>query len=318
MTGEAPMAIEQEALGWVIRLQHADADDWSAFEAWLDGDPARAETYWRLAAADAEVAEALARPRPPAQVLPLRASPRPRWRIPALILPVAASIAAVVGGYWALRPAPEPQAPQRYAVETRPGVRHELRLADGTRIALNGATRIELDRADPRTVQLIRGQARFQVVHDARAPFVVTAGDVTIRDVGTVFDMVRDPSGIRVAVAEGAVSYTEKAVARLLRAGDSLVRGADGRVSLGRVDPADVAAWRERRLVFDRAPFAMVAADLARATGVPVTVEPAIADRQFSGGIRLGSDATDTVGRAAAMMGVVARNDGTGWRLAAR
>lgn len=317
MTGGALTTIEQEALGWVIRLQHADADDWSEFEAWLECDPERAEIYWRLAAADADVADALAAPLPPAKVIPFEGAPRSRWRMPSLILPLAASVAMVVGGYWALRPAPAPHGPQLYAVETLPGELREIALADGTKIALNGATRIELDRASPRSVQLVRGQARFDVVHDARAPFVVAAGDATIRDVGTVFDLVRDPSGLRVAVAMGAVLYEEKAGSHRLNAGDSLVRRADGQVSLARIDPADVAAWREHRLIYDRAPFAMVAADLARSTGVSVTVDPAIGGRRFSGGIRLRPDDADTVARAAAMMGVTARKDGTGWRLAA-
>lgn len=308
-------ALEQEALGWVIRLRHADAEDWAAFDAWLAGDGARADAYWRLAAADADVAEALARPLPVAKVIPLAAA-RPRRRLLPILLPIAASIAIVIGLWWTLAPGAGPQG--GYVLETRPGDLREAALPDGTRVALNGGTRLELDRADPRKIRLARGEARFEVVHKPGDPFVVSAGDARLHDIGTVFDVTRDGAMVRVAVAEGAVLYEEKAASHRLGAGDSLVRDAAGAIRLARMDPADVASWRARRLVYDRAPFALVAADLARATGMPVALDPALAGRRFSGGLRLDTAPDATIARAAALMGVRARRGGDGWRLSER
>ena len=310
----ATNALEQQALDWVIRLRHASADDWVAFDAWLDEDVARAEAYWRFAAADASVAEALSQPLPSAEVIPLSPRGHRRW----LLLPIAASLAIAVGIYWATMHGKTPRAPQTYAIETPPGESREAMLPDGTRVALNGGTRIELDRAEPRAVRLVRGEVRFDVVHNSSDPFVVNAGDASLRDIGTVFDVTRDQAVVRVAVAEGAVLYEEKATSRRLGAGDSLIRDTSGMIQAARVDPADVGAWRERRLVYDRTRVSLVAADLARATGTTVSVDPAIASRLFSGGLRVGKDPGETIARAADLIGVQARRDGAGWRLAER
>ena len=50
---------------------------------------------------------------------------------------------------------------------------------------------------------------------------------------------------------------------------------------------ADIGGWRTGRLVYDGAPLSAVAADLTRATGTRVTVDRAIAARQFTGVIAL-------------------------------
>jgi len=262
---------QHEALDWVIRLRHADAADWAAFDAWLDADSAHADAYWPLAAADADLAAALAQPLPDAEVITLDTGRRRQWLIAAL-LPIAASVALVVGLWWTLAPGALPHAD--IVFETGAGETREASLPDGTRVALNGDTRLVLEGANPRKVRLDRGEARFVVVHRAEAPFVVSAGSAQLHDIGTVFDVVRDGKTVRVAVAEGAVLYREDAASLQLNPGDSLTRDANGTIRTARIAVMDVAAWRDRRLAYDQAPLELVAADLARATGVPVTLDP--------------------------------------------
>ena len=52
-------------------------------------------------------------------------------------------------------------------------VSHTVTLADGTRVTLDGATRLEVRLgARRRQVELVRGEAFFDVAHDAARPFL--------------------------------------------------------------------------------------------------------------------------------------------------
>lgn len=312
---DANNRIQQEALDWVIRLRHADAADWMAFDAWLGADSAHADAYWPLAAADADVAAALVQPLPFAEVIALEPV-RKRRGLATALLPLAASVTLAVGLWWTLAPGSRPHVDTVF--ETGAGETREASLPDGTRVALNGDTRLILEGTDPRQVRLERGEARFAVVHRADAPFVVSVGTAQLQDIGTVFNVVRDGGAVRVAVAEGAVQYREDATSLRLDPGDSLTRAANGTIRTARIAPADVAAWRARRLTYDQAPLELVATDLARATGVPVTLDPGLAGRHFSGGFHLGTPPEAVIARAAILMGVRARRDGAGWKLSER
>ncbi len=308
--------IEQEAFDWLVRQNDADTADWSGLESWMAGDPARAEAYWRLAAADADMVEALAiTPRPVA----LDAPAVPAVRRRSVLAPawgIAAAFAVIGLTYWAAEHAPWRRTPSSYAIETAVGSTRMLSLPDGTRIAMNGDTRLLLDRSAPRSLRVERGEASFTVVHDPKVPFTVNVGNATVSDIGTSFDVIRDAGGVRIAVAHGAVRYDGGGVSRELDAGDTLDVSATGDTAqVGRMDPADVAAWRQQRLVYDRARFAVVAADLARATGQTVSVAPSVAGRRFSGSILLGQDRGDAVVRAAEIMGIGAERTRAGWLL---
>jgi transmembrane sensor len=56
-----------------------------------------------------------------------------------------------------------------------------------------------------RRITLDAGEAYFEVVHDARRPFVVYAGNRRITDLGTKFSVFRNGDDVRVVVREGRV-----------------------------------------------------------------------------------------------------------------
>ena len=81
-----------------------------------------------------------------------------------------------------------------------------VRLADGTQVELNTNTRLHADvNGLSRTVMLDSGEAYFDVVHDAKRPFTVYAGNRRITDIGTKFSVFRDGDDVRVTVREGKV-----------------------------------------------------------------------------------------------------------------
>jgi len=301
--------VEEAAIAWLIRLRDGGAEDWERFTAWLEADPEHAAVYDEVALAD-DALGAL----PPAAPLPAANDEAPPQRSfgrrTFLGWSVAAALVATTG-YLTLH-----QQADLYAIETGPGQRRSIDLADGSRIDLNGSTRIVLDRENVRFASLAEGEALFTMAHDPSRPFRVEAGDAEIRVVGTVFNVVHAGGEVEVAVAEGAVLFNPGREAVSLSAGMAL-RSAGGRLARVREDAAAVGGWRESRLSYSSATTARIAADLSRNLGVPVRAGPEVAGRRFSGVIVLDEDRERLFRRVAALLGVDARRSGEGWLLTA-
>lgn len=296
--------IDEAALDWVVRLGDPGFADWDAFTAWLEADARHAERYHALEADAAGLAGLIPAPRPaPPPLVEPRRSSRRGWIAGAL----AASVAGVIG-YGALHSRADP-----YVVETAPGMTRTISLADGSRIALNGGTRLVLDHGNARIASLDRGEAYFTIRHDAAEPFRVTVGGDELLDVGTAFNVVRDGDGLRVGVAEGAVMLNPRNEAVRLDAGRGLE--TDGRtIRLAAVAPGSVGGWRNGMLDYDGAPLAQVVADLSRALGLTVTAAPALAARPFQGTIAL-DGLRDDPAKLASLLNVRVRRAGTGWEI---
>jgi transmembrane sensor len=304
--GEKVMTV---AIGWVIRLRHADAREWEEFAAWLEADPRHLQAYEEVAAAD-EGLDAL----PPREVraaevaaeADVRAEPVPRRKV--LGWAIAASVVGLAG-YASLDTATD-----HYAVETIAGERRVVALADGSRIELNGDTKVALDRRTPRYARLERGEALFTVVHDASSPFRVEAGDADIEDLGTVFNVTRAGEVVGVEVAEGEVAVASGGQRAHLTPGMG-VRAEGKRLTPSRRDPASVGDWKRGLLSYSSASYEQIAQDLFRNAGLGVQVDPELRERRFSGVIILGPDKSVLMARVAALLTVKARPAGEGWLL---
>ncbi len=98
-------------------------------------------------------------------------------------------------------------APDRIAsLRTGRGETRAVRLPDGTRVRLEGATQLTVRYGKTaRDVTLADGAAFFDVAHDPARPFTVRAGDGKVRVLGTAFDIDRTVGRMDVAVYRGAV-----------------------------------------------------------------------------------------------------------------
>jgi transmembrane sensor len=298
-----------EALDWVVCVGDPAFEDWAAFQAWLEADPAHAARYHALSAdVDDMVGLVSADAKPLAAPLAAPAATRHRRWIGGAL---AASLALVVG--YATRHTAAP-----YAVETPASTTRTVALADGSAITLSGATRVTLDRNDPRVAVLDRGQAMFEIRHDARDPFEVTVGGRQVIDVGTAFDLKRTGDETRVAVSEGAVDFrSDGGPVRLVAGQGLLARDGAAVVVSAHVDIASIGAWRSGSLAYDGVPIAEVAADLSRSLGVRVTADRSVAARLFYGTIVV-SDIKHDPRQMAAVLDLTARQSGDAWVLAAR
>lgn len=302
-------AIENEALDWIIRQRDPGFADWEAFADWLGTSPDHAAHYQAMADADREVPAMMPAPvRPPLRApAPVRVPMRRRaWLGGAL----AASLVALTT-YGVLDTRTDP-----YAVETAAGRPRLLALADGTRIDLNGGTRLVLDRNHPRDIVLEHGEAVFTVAHDAARPFAVRVGDSTLVDVGTVFNVARRAGSTEVGVAQGEVIFNPKRENVRLSAGRTLRSvDKDTKLVIGEIEPGVIGAWRTGRLVYDGTPLALVAEDLTRNLGYEIAVAPEVAGRPFRGVISFGADRDAVMARLGPLLGVKVRRVDGGWRL---
>ena len=132
-------------------------------------------------------------------------SPLPRrvlwFRRPAVAWALAASVVLMIAaGVWAYRPS---ATAIEYA--TNIGEYRTFTLDDGTLVKLNTNSRIEVSfTADARIVDLLKGEALFDIAHDAR-PFRVRSAGTVIEDIGTQFHVRLEADHLNVAVIEGEV-----------------------------------------------------------------------------------------------------------------
>lgn len=314
MTDRDVLRIEDEAIAWVVRLREAGAEDWAAFTAWLEADPAHQAAYDEAALADLDAKELAPAPRAVQPAWTPAAEPLQRPSRRRFLAWGGGAMAAAVAGLVAYTTIPAGAA--LYAVETRPGEHRRIDLADGSHIDLNGATRIQLDRNNARYASLDRGEALFTVVHDEARPFEVEAGGARMRDLGTIFNVVAEGGAVEVGVSEGRVLFDPAGAAVDLSPGMSLRRAAaSARPVVMRTEPVAIGGWRAGRLSYRSASVEQVAADLTRNLGVRVQASPAVAGRSFTGVIMLDQDKVAAVRRAATLLGVSAGRSGDGWML---
>ncbi len=83
-------------------------------------------------------------------------------------------------------------------------------LPDGSTVEVRAESDFQTEFTDhERRVRLVRGEAHFTVKKDPARPFLVTAGSVTVRAVGTAFNVRLDERSVEVLVTEGKVRVLE-------------------------------------------------------------------------------------------------------------
>jgi transmembrane sensor len=149
--------------------------------------------------------------------------------------------------------------------------RATFRLPDGTSVMLSVASTLRYPAGftGARREVLLEGEAFFDVVHDEHRTFIVRAGDLVARDLGTQFAVRAYPedSGARVVVREGKVAILAAADGKSARVVEP---GQLGRLTEGdlptveQVDTAVAFAWLEGRLVLEGIPLREALPELGR------------------------------------------------------
>ena len=286
-TGEPTDLIFTAAMDRLLRLQ-ASPDDASLradIAAWCNADPAHARA-WRHAQdtwnAVAEVPPAHIAEWPVRKPAVARAGRWPRLRL-------AAATGAAIAACLLLLVVPGLLPGLQADHATRTAERREVVLADGSRVFLGARTSLAVSQdAGRRAADLLEGEAFFEVAADQARPFVVAAAGVEVSVVGTAFDVRVSRTAVTVAVRNGLVDVRNDGKAAepvRLAAGDRVVVDrASRRLQRDRIEPGEVASWRDGRLFVDGATVADVVDVLGRySTGWIVVADSRLAKQQVTG-----------------------------------
>ena len=148
------------------------------------------------------------------------------------------------------------QVVENHTVVVPEGKDMKLTLADGTQVWLNANSRFTYPTAftgKERKVSL-QGEAYFKVAHDAQHPFIVKAGDMQTRVLGTEFNVdASDASHPHVTLVEGSVSVSSVShyMNKVIVPGEDAALNQQGEIMVSHVDTNDVACWREGIELFD-------------------------------------------------------------------
>jgi transmembrane sensor len=206
-------------------------------------------------------------------------------------LAVAASLVLVLAGAGWFSFHHGLSSAQDYA--TGIGERQAVRLADGTQIELNTNTRLHADVTENRRiVTLETGEAYFDVVHDARRPFTVNAGNRRITDLGTKFSVFRNGDDVRVVVKEGRVRVEQLgqplAAPVLAQAGREVI-GKGSETLLAAKPDGEISndlSWRRGVLVFNQQNLAEVAEQFNRYNQRHIEVEGSAREIRIGGSFK--------------------------------
>jgi transmembrane sensor len=313
------------AAEWAVRLnersltpeEQAELDRWLQADARHRGALLRAQAAWvdldRLAAL-AGGTEGGSSP-PAEQAMQRRSAVAPpllRNRRRFIATAAATLFLGIAGTWWIER------GNRTYV--SKLGEIRRVTLSDGSQMVLNTATeaRVRFDKGR-REIELTAGEGLFHIAKDPTRPFVVRAGSVSVRAIGTVFSVRSVDERVDVTVTEGVVDLVDE-----VPSGGHLLRrvAANEHVSVMQTrqiqaqsishDEAErQLAWRDGMVDFAGETLATAVAEINRHNHRQIVVDdPDLASRPVVGLFRA-TDPENFAATVAAALGArsVARDD---------
>jgi len=162
-------------------------------------------------------------------------------------------------------------------ISTPRGGKWQLTLSDGSRVWLNAASSITFPTAFTGKNRIVKlsGEALFEVVHNAKAPFKVQTEKQMIEDVGTTFDVnaYSDELVTETTLIEGKVKVNNM----FLEPGQQ----SDG-IHVKTVDPQKYTAWASDDFYFENDNIQTIMRQLSRWYNIQVSYEGNITTNIFT------------------------------------
>lgn len=219
----------------------------------------------------------------------------------------AASAVAAIGLSW-------PAAATTYT--TRRGEIRLVPLADGSSMTLNTQTIAKvLFTSDERHIELIEGEALFDVARDSARPFVVEAGASLMKAVATSFTVSRLPGeNVKVTVRQGSVRLGGLAPSQpqtVLTANMRAVVTPDmAKVATGSIAASEMnrdIAWQQGMLSFEDTPLSQAAIQFARYSDTAIRFDDPTIGEETITGLYAANDPQGFARSAALSLGIKAR-----------
>jgi transmembrane sensor len=282
--------IRQQAARWHTRLgRRLTIVQRQAFEAWI-ADPVNAREFHAQRYLLDVVMELKGRPCADLHDSVSEAKPARSWAVWASSAITAAVVLVVAFGWSVLRT--DGYVAQSYHTHT--GEVRNVVLPDGSVVGLDTQTELEwVGSPSDRRVRLIRGEAYFQVIHDASRPFRILLAHSQVQVLGTRFDVYQMADGdVRVSVMSGAVAVEAlddgqgvPSWSRRLTSGQQIEYSPVGLVAdIHSIVAPKVIRWREGMMETQGEPLKDFVSDISRYTTERIVIaDPRAATQQVGG-----------------------------------
>lgn len=276
--------LDTQAAVWLERRDCSDwcATDQAALDSWLSQSLSHRVAYWRMNAAWKRTERLMVLQK----IRPDLVEQKSRQRIVLSRGVAAVGVAAIAAAAFLIYP-----RDNGWTYATPLGGHETVRLGDGSQIELNTNTSVRVAaQGYARKVWLDKGEAYFQIRHDAAHPFTVIARNHRIVDLGTRFLVRQDGPRLVVSLVEGKARIEPMTdsgqPAKVLTPGDVAVVTVDEITVTQTSRPALDAqlSWRRDVLVFNHVTLADAAAEFNRYNVEKLVIaDPAVAKRTIGG-----------------------------------
>lgn len=285
-------ALNAVASEWVVRSRAGlSVAEQRELEVWLAADVQHAEAYSRLDRTWAVFDRADRTGASDMIVTRLEILARRRRSRRLRAIAVTGSLTLMAVGFLLRSPPASTPAPA-FLGAVPPGFESVRKLPDGSIVELNDGAEIAVQyEASIRRVRLMRGEAHFRVEKDATRPFLVQAGGVDVRAVGTAFTVQLAAQSVEVVVTEGRIAVDHAgdmpsgqlpSRATLVDAGNRVVVEEAARAAvppeirpLTETQIKERLAWRIPRLEFSGTDLAQAAALMNRSNRLQIILDDA-------------------------------------------
>ena len=170
---------------------------------------------------------------------------------------------------------------KEYVVEVPNGAKSKIIFPDGSVVWLNAGSKVKYDSnfaKESRNVAL-SGEGYFEVSKNEELPFVVNTGNLSVKVLGTKFNLksYEEDSEVKVILKEGAVRVgdflTDAAPVVLEPNQRFTLRKADLAMQVDSVDASHIENWRNGAMIFDKVPLEEIAKELKRLYNIPIQIE---------------------------------------------
>lgn len=269
---EAPPAhreiLQQQAVAWHLRLTSGAADEaaLAEFDRWRQQGPEHQQAYREVEALWQQLPMPLLADRHRRRVLAAKQRRAVLARRGLSVAAAASLLLAVMAGFY-----PDYLQHPLADYRTRIGEQTSITLADGSIAHLNTDTALNVSiNGNERRIELLRGEAEFDVAHDADKPFRVATGATTTEALGTRFIVRYDGQAGAVTLLQGNVRSSRPSThgaqtdSATLQAGQQLAFTADRLGTPQTAELSNADAWRRGRLLMNFVPLKQVIAEINR------------------------------------------------------
>ena len=181
---------------------------------------------------------------------------------------------------------------------------YNIVLADGSKIWLNSATSIrfpEIFGSKERKIEMISGEAYFEVIHNPSAPFRVATPHGIVEDLGTHFNIntYGDESAEKTTLLEGSISIKSKNQKVVLQPGQQALidnkRDTDP-IAISTADLEEAVAWKNGLFLFNNENLESIMRKISRWYNVKVEYQDqAVKKEIFLGSVSRLKNASEVI-----------------------